>query len=497
MIKVHIRLSKSSNIGKLIILIGVLLLFPLLIIPFFPEDIIYAGTFIVPSLFSILLGLIICICSKPNENNMQAEEMIHRGNLTVLLAWGYSFLAGAMPFVLARKLTFIQALFEAVSGWTTTGLSTMDVTITPHIFLFHRSFMQFCGGLGFVMVMILFIQGKQAMNLYNAEGHPDKIMPNLRQTVRAIFAVYISCLIVGVIAYVLCGMPIFDSILHTMGALSTGGFSNMTDSIGAYHNIGIEAVTIVLMLIGTTNFALLLLLVRRKLGQVFRAGELRFLGALLLIFVPLTAISLTAGLYISFSEGLRQALFNIVSALSTTGYSTMSYMGWPQFALGVMILMMLIGGGIGSTAGGIKLSRVLIMLKATWQNVKSKVSAEHEIKTPFYYRAQGKTQITDSLIKSTAGFITSYLTIFIIGSLLLTVTAGASLTDAMFEFASSLGTVGLSIGITGTTTNSATLIVEICGMVLGRLEIFIVLTGIYSAFSVLFRKKKKPVSCSL
>lgn len=484
------RLSKCSNVGKLISLIGILLMFPLLVLPFYPQDAIYAVSFLIPALLSVVLGLCICLLSKLGEKNMYMGDVVHRGNLTVLVAWGYGFIAGAIPFVLAKKLTFVQALFEAVSGWTTTGLSTMDVTVTPHIFLFHRSFMQFCGGLGFVMVMILFVQGKQAMNLYNAEGHPDKIMPNLRETVRAIFAVYISCLLVGVIAYVLCGMPLFDSILHTMGALSTGGFSNMADSIGAYHSIAIESVTVILMLIGTTNFALILLLVRRKWKQAFRAGEFRLLGVILLIFVPLTALSLMFKLYISFGEGFRQALFNIVSALSTTGYSTMSYQGWPPFALGIMILMMLIGGGIGSTAGGIKLSRVLILIKSALHNVKSHIAPEHEVSTPFYYRAQGKTPITDSVLKSTTGFVTCYLCIFIAGSLLLTVTANVSLTDAMFEFASSLGTVGLSVGITGAGTNSATLIIEICGMILGRLEIFIVLTGIYSAVKVLFRSRK-------
>lgn len=484
------KLSQCSNLGKLISLVGILLLFPLLVLPFYPQDAKFASVFLIPASISIVLGLCVCLATKHSEKNLCLEDIVYRGNLTVLFAWGYGFIAGAMPFVLSNQLTFVQALFEAVSGWTTTGLSVMDVATTPSIFLFHRSFMQFCGGLGFVMLMILFIQGKQAMNLYNAEGHPDKIKPNLRETVRAIFTVYCACLFIGIIAYIMCGMPVFDSIIHTMGALSTGGFSNMPDSIGFYNSIAIEAVTIILMLIGTTNFALVLLLVRRKWRLAFRAGELRLLGVILLIFVPLTAMSLMFKLYISFGEGIRQAIFNIVSALSTTGYSTMSYQGWPPFALGVMILMMLIGGGIGSTAGGIKLSRVLILLKSALNNVKNHVAPEHEVSTPYYYRAQGKTLITESVLKSTTGFITSYICIFTAGSLLLTVTANVSLTDAMFEFASSLGTVGLSIGITGPTTNALTLIVEICGMILGRLEIFIVLTGIYSAFRLLFHKRK-------
>lgn len=483
-------LSKCSNVGKLTILVGILLLIPLLTLFFYPDETGYAVYFLIPSIASIVIGVTVCLFSRKNDEEKDNDETINRVNLTVLYAWIYACFAGAMPFFLAGQLDFVQSLFEAVSGWTTTGLSVIDVTRTPNIFIFHRSFMQFCGGLGFVMVMIVFIQSKLAMNLYSAEGHPDKISPSLQETARAIFNVYMVCLVIGTVMYVVCGMPVFDSILHTMGALSTGGFSNRLDSIGAYNSIPIEAVSIILMIIGTTNFAVLLLFVRRKFRQAFRASEVLFMGALLLIFVPLTALSLMPKLHIGFGEGVRQSLFNLVSALSTTGYSTMSYQGWPAFSIGIMILMMLIGGGIGSTAGGLKLSRVLIMLKSAWYTVRGKTAPEHEVSTPYYYRAQGKTPITESLVKSTAGFVTCYMVIFLTGSLLLTFTAGASLTDAMFEFASSLGTVGLSIGITNTTTNASTLIVEMLGMFIGRLEIFIPLTGFYSIFHLLFSRKK-------
>ena len=483
------RLANCNNIGKLTGLVGLLLLVPLLVLPFYPDEADNAVYFIVPAVFSVVLGLLVCVIFKKSDKNASIEELTARGNLTVLYIWIYACLIGAMPFFLSHRLTFVQALFEAVSGWTTTGLSVVDVSDTPQIFLFYRSFMQFCGGLGFVMVMIAFIQGKQSMDLYNAEGHPDKIMPNLRETVQVIFVVYIGCLVAGTIAYVICGMPVFDSIIHTMGALSTGGFSNRVDSIGTYNSVAIEGVTIVLMLIGTTNFAVLLLMLRRKFKQAFRTSELKFLGGLLLIFVPLTAFSLATNLYMSLGESFRQALFNIVSALSTTGYCTLSYQNWPGLALGAMILMMLIGGGLGSTAGGMKLTRVLILLKSGWNTVRSKLVSEHEVTTPYYYRVQGKTPITDSLVKSTSGFICCYLVIYIFGALAITVTAGVPLAEGMFEFASSLSTVGLSIGITGTATNAATLIVEICGMFLGRLEIYIVLTGFYSAFRMAFRKR--------
>lgn len=481
------RITRASNVGKLTALIGLLLLAPLLVLPFFPEDARFAAAFLIPGGASVLLGLALCLCVPARPLTMQ--EAAHHGNLLVLYIWLYGCMAGALPFVLGDRLTFVQALFEAVSGWTTTGLSVMDVTVTPPIFLFYRSFMQFCGGLGFVMIMMTFVQGRMGMVLYNAEGHPDKLMPTLRETVRTIVLMYMAFLTVGVGAYVLCGMPVFDAVLHTMGALSTGGFSNRAESIGAYHSAAIEGVTIFLMLVGTTNFAILLLIVRRKWRDAFRCSELRFLGVLLAVFVPITALVLMTGLYMTLGDGLRQALFNIVSALSTTGYATMSYAGWPQAAVGIMILMMLIGGGAGSTAGGIKLSRMLIMLKASLAELRQRVSPEHEVRTPFYVRAQGRTPIDSQLLRCTSGFVTLYLMIFAAGTLLLSVTERAPLADCMFEFASSLGTVGLSIGLTGPTTCAATLLVEIAGMLLGRLEIYLVFTGIGSAVFLCRQRK--------
>ncbi|MDF2537274.1 MAG: trkG 2 [Herbinix sp.] len=485
-----IYFTNSSNYGKLMMLIGILLFIPVTTLPFYPEESKYAVAFIIPSIISILLGILICRLIKQDDSTNHWQRVMQKGSLTVLFAWGFGFLAGAIPFIISGQLSFIQALFEAVSGWTTTGLSVMDVTVTPHIFLFHRSFMQFCGGLGFVLVMIMFVQGKQSMNLYNAEGHPDKLMPNLKKTVWTIFLMYVTLLFAGSFLYILLGMSPFDSLMHAMSALSTGGFSTMTDSIGAYHNIAIEALTILLMLIGTTNFAVLLLFLKRKFKQAQKVSEIRFLMILLIVCVPILALTLFYGLYLTVGESFRISLFNVVSALSTSGFSTTVYTNWPDFAIGILIILMLIGGGIGSTAGGIKLSRIYIMVRLTLDNIRKRLKPEHHVETLYYYKAQGKTSIDRTLSTDVTGFIACYLIIFAIGSLLLTVTENCSLKDAMFEFASSLGTVGLSVGLTGPATGAATLIIEIIGMILGRLEIFIVLIGIYSG--VLMLKEKKP-----
>lgn len=483
--------SECSNYGKLMIIIGFLVAMPLIVTFFFHTDTIYVYSFIIPSFASVFLGFLICLIrNHESSKSLEWKTSIQDSSLTVLFAWIWGIAVGAAPFVFSNQLTLLQAVFESVSGWTTTGLSVMDVSKTPKIFLFHRSFMQFCGGLGFVMMMIMLISGKQAMSLYNAEGHPDKLMPNLKRTGRIILLMYCSFLIFGSFLYILVGMNSFDAILHTMCALSTGGFSTRLNSIGEYNNILIETITIFLMLIGTTNFAVLLLLVKRKWLQVIRVSEVKFMFLLLIVFVPLTAISLSKGLNINMGESFRKALFDVSSALSTTGYSSMSYRSWPTFSIVVLILMMLIGGGMGSTAGGIKISRIYIMFRLALLNVKKRFSPLCKIESPYYFKAQGKTDIDYSLALDNIGFIVFYLLIFIIGTMLITLTSGCNLTDAMFEFASALGTVGLSIGITGPTTNSGTLIIEIFGMLLGRLEIFIVFIGIYSGILKLKQKVK-------
>ena len=318
--------SDSSSLGKLSILIGLFVVAPLIVLPWYPEDAKYTLSFLLPGGGSILLGLLLSIFGKKDtEVPTDWKSQMGRSSLTVLFAWGWGVLIGALPFVMGEQLRMIPALFEAVSGWTTTGLSAMDVSIVPTIYLFHRSFMQYCGGLGFIMMMIIFISNKQSMNLYSAEGHPDKIMPNIKKTVQAIFIIYNICLVLGSIAYRIAGMTWFDSICHCMCSLSTGGFSTKLMSIGEYNSLSIEIITIVLMLIGTTNFAALLLLARGKVRSFFRVSEVKFMFILLAVFIPPTAVSLAHGLNISLAEGFRKSAFDVVSALSTTGYSTMSY----------------------------------------------------------------------------------------------------------------------------------------------------------------------------
>ena len=239
--------------GKLILLIGVLLLFPLFVIPFYPDETGYILSFAVPALASIGIGVVVCLFRRrPHDSLHVWQSSMQQGSLPVLFAWCYGIAAGAVPFVIGGQMGVVHALFESVSGWTTTGLTVADVTKLPQIFLFHRSFMQYCGGLGFIMMILLLVGGKQAASLFNAEGHPDRLMPNIKKTSQTIFLLYNGFLVIGTVLYVIFGMSVFDAICHTMSALSTAGFTTQANSIASYASFPIEAITILLMLISST-----------------------------------------------------------------------------------------------------------------------------------------------------------------------------------------------------------------------------------------------------
>jgi len=477
------------------LLIGLLISAPLAVVPFYPEEALYIPSFLVPSLISIALGFAVSLHSTPKEKLVvELQSPLQRSSLPVMFAWCFAFFAGAIPFQTGGQLSFIHSMFESVSGWTTTGLTVVNVAATPHIFLFHRAFMQYCGGLGFIIMIAMLVQDKQNMILYIAEGRPDRIMPSLKKTSQIIFLLYSCFLVIGTLAYWLFGMKMFDAVCHTMSALSTAGFTTQAESIGQYGSLPIEIITVVLMLIGSTNFAILLLLVKRKFRKVLQVSEVRFMIGLLLAFVPLAAFSLMYKTGLSFGESLMNSLFGIVATFTTTGYSTMNYALWPPFALGLLMVLMIIGGSSGSTAGGVKLIRIYLLIRITKENVRSRLSSPRQISEPTYCQIQGKTPIDNALINDTVGFIVCYMGVFIVGTLLLTLTADCSLFDAMFEFASAFGTVGISNGLTSATSSFFSLIILMFGMILGRLEVFIVFIGIFSGAYLLKQHIQRIIS---
>lgn len=473
--------DEGSAIGKLMIIIGGLILVPLLVLPFFPNETKYAMDFIIPGVTSLVLGFLIATKFQMKEPIAWKDSRRYTAQI-VIFAWLYGILIGALPFVLSGELPFLRAIFEATSGWTTTGLSTVDVVTLPKIFLFHRSFMQYAGGLGFVMVVITILQGKYSMSLYDAEGHPDRLRPNIKSTVSIIIKMYSAFLVIGTGLYMLVGVSFFDSLNHAMCALSTGGFSTKLMSIGEYDSVAVEMVTVLLMIIGTTNFGVLLMMVEGKWKKAWQVSEMRFLVILTVILVAIATISLAQGTEFTWARSLREGFFNVVSAYSTSGFATADYTTWPTVTFAVVTVSMLIGGGIGSTAGGLKLTRVYLLVRVTWMNIKKRFMPKNQVQVASYYNVSGKQVIDDEVISETFGYFGLYFIIYFFGTVIIALNSNVNFGHAMFEFASCLSTVGLSAGVTTPDTPALTLIVEIIGMFLGRLEIYIALVGFHLTF---------------
>lgn len=456
-------------IGSITLLVSIFLLLPLLVLPNYKTEIQYMTCFVIPALISGILGVIF----RSNLKHQTDKYLtIKEAGVIVVVSWLIAIIFSAIPFVLSNQLNLVQALFESVSGWTTTGLSVVDVTKTPKIFLLWRSTMQFFGGAGFAVIMLSAIIGPSGTGLYNAEGRADRLLPNITKSTKMIMSIYTAYTFAGIILYIFAGMPWFDAIIHAFSALSTGGFSSQSGSIGTYNNLSIELITIILMILGTTNFAAHYVLLKGNVKLFFKIGEVKIMLFLIAFFVPLVSFLSLNELYQSLGSGIRIGTFEVVSALSTTGYSIVSYSNWNSFSIFCIILLMLIGGGTGSTAGGIKLYRIHILYKSLTWNIQQFFLPKNIVRENFVYRPEGKYYIKDKHISEISSFFIIYLMIYAVGVMVFLL-YGYSLQDAMFEFASSLGTVGLSIGATSPGSPVLVLLTQMAGMILGRLEIFV------------------------
>lgn len=399
----------------------------------------------------------------------------HQDALIVVLSWVLAIVFCAVPFMMTGKYDFTQAVFECTSGWSTTGLSVVDVTRCPRIFLLYRSVMLFFGGVGLVLVMVSVLSDRHGMRLYSAEGHSDRLLPNLVKSARMIIAIYMGYILSGTLLYMFFGMDWFDALNHSIAALSTGGFSTKAESIGYYDSFGIELVTIVLMLLGCTNFLAHLYLIRGRFLTFFRYCEVRFQLMICGFFTPVMAVLLLyAGLSGNVGQGFRDGLFQVVTALTTTGFQTVdSFAAFSSPLLLVMTLLMLVGGGTGSTAGGIKQIRVWIALKSLYWSMRSRISRKRTVYSDSIQKLNGKEFLTAQGRLDTLEFIGIYLSVFMLGTMVLCM-CGFDIGDSMFEFASALGTVGLSVGITSYDASPVVLWTETAGMFVGRLEIYVV-----------------------
>jgi trk system potassium uptake protein TrkH len=450
------------------------LLLPLLALPFYPQEASLAWGFLLPAGALAALGALLWRRFNPREAVTLSWQ---EGAVVVLLAWIGAIVAGAAVFMLTHGLNFTQAVFEATSGWTTTGLSVIDVTQASHLVLLLRSVLQGAGGAGLAIIMLSTLAGPVGAGLSSAEGRSDQLAPHVRRSASLVLALYAGYAIVGTLALRAAGMSLFDAINHSLGAVSTGGFSTRTASIGYWDSAGLEAVTIVLMVFGNLNFLTSWAFFRGKFRAVLRNGEVRVMAVLFPIAAIIVLASVAGAVYVSLGKAVRVAIFEVVSAGTTTGFSTVGYLDWPTLPVLVLILLMLTGGGTGSTAGGIKQYRMYVLFRALGWELQRRLLPRTAVTTHALWVGEQRRYLDNAQIRDTAIFVFLYFSAFFVGTGILAA-YGYSFRDSLFEFASSLGTVGLSIGVTTSGAPAGVLWTETAGMFLGRLEFYAVVVAV-------------------
>lgn len=414
---------------------------------------------------------------KPRRLDIFAKD----GLFIVGMAWITFSLLGALPFYFTGSInSYVNAVFETVSGFTTTGSTILtDIESLPNGILFWRSFTHWIGGMG-VLVFVLAIiplAGSRSMNIMKAEvpgPTVDKLVPKTKQTAKILYFIYVGLTILQVIFLVAGKMPLFDSILTSFSTAGTGGFSNKNNSIAYYDSAYVDGVVTVFMILFGINFNLFYLALLKKFKRIFKSEELRTYIAIIAVSTLLITFNIR-GMYPSFLKAFRYASFQVATIITTTGFMTADFNVWPMFSKAILLLLMIVGACAGSTGGGLKVSRVLIMVK----HIKC------EIKRLLHPRAMvsvkiDKKTVETSVISSVLAYLLVYFSLIVISFLLISINE--------FDFETSLtsvitciNNVGPGLGaIVGPTGNFSSFsdfskIILCFDMLLGRLEIFPIL----------------------
>ena len=456
---------------------GTTILFPLIALIAYPEEIKLAWGFLIPGLFLVIIGLLLWFQLKHSSTSLS----IQAGSIILVLSWLTAIAFGTIPFVSVSGLNFTQAVFESTSGWTTTGLSVIDVSQTSHLILLYRSTIQLVGGAGFAIVALSAMIAPAGMAIATAEGRSEQLVPNVRRSAKLVLNIYTGYVAVGIVALRLAGMNWFDAVNHAFAALSTGGFSTRATSVGYWDSPAIEAVTIFLMLLGTLNFLTSYLLLTARLKAVLRNSEVKLQAFVIPICLAILLLGVTSKLALTLNKALRVTLFATITALSTSGFSTVSYTNWNSLGWLVLIVLMLIGGGTGATAGGIKQFRVYALYKGIIWEVRRQLLPKDAVTEPDVWQGETRYFLSDRQLRQISMFVFLYLGIYLAGSAIIAA-YGYSLPESLFEYASALSTVGLSVGVTSPDAPVGLLWTEILGMFLGRLEFFPIFVGLIGLY---------------
>ncbi len=460
--------------GFLLIFLGLCMCLPPCIALYYGEH--SAMSFCYGIAITILSGICLILTCPSTDRQISHRD----GFIIVSLGWVLAAFFGSLPFVFDTTfLTFTDAYFETVSGFTTTGATVLtNIEILPKSILFWRSMIQWLGGMGIILfsIAILPLLGIGGMQLYKAEVPGpvvEKIKPRIAETARSLWKVYIALSLAEVVLLWVAGMNLFDAVCHTFTTMATGGFSTKNKSIESFNNPYIEIIIIVFMFTAGVNFALHYRVFHGKFKSLITDKEFIFY----VLFLLTATLLVTASLYSYYgspADSLRYALFQATSIMTTTGYSTANFELWPLFPKFLLLILMFVGGCAGSTGGGIKCIRILLLMKRCYRELFFMVHP-HAV-SPVKI---GRRSVPENVLRGLTGFVILYLLIFLLGSLAMSL-FGLDFMTAVSCVAASLGNIGPGLAGVGPYENF--LFIPMLGkwilivlMLLGRLEIFTLL----------------------
>ncbi len=440
------------------------------------KDTVYC--FLISMAVILLISGILALLSKGSRGSFRAKE----GFVAVGSSWLLMSLLGCLPFWLSREIpSYIDALFEMVSGFTTTGASILsDVEALSHSLLYWRSFSHWVGGMGVLVFLLAIIpmSGKNegfTMHLLRAESPgPDvgKLVPKMRQTALVLYLTYIVLTLINFLFLIVGDMPLFDAVCTAFGTAGTGGFGIKNDSMAGYSPY-LQNVTTIFMLLFGINFSCFYLLLLRQVRAVFRDEELRMYLCLVGVSILLITLNIS-GLYESIGEALRHAAFQVSSIITTTGYSTANFDLWPSFSKGILLMLMLLGACAGSTGGGLKCARALLLLKSLRRNL-AQILRPNQVKV---VRVNERV-VDERILSNTNAYLSAYVVILILSFLLISID-GFSITTNLSAVLACFNNVGPGLDTVGPICNFSQFsifskLILIVDMLAGRLEIFPIL----------------------
>lgn len=430
------------------------------------------SAFVISGLICLIIGIILQMVSVENKNIKIREALA-----IVSLGWIFISIFGALPLIISKSVpTFVDAFFEMVSGFTTTGSTIINnVEILPPGILFWRSFSHWIGGMGILVftVAILPAMGVGSYQIFKAESPgpiKDRIVPRIKDTAKILYIFYIGMTLLEIIVLKIGGLNLFESIVNTFGTVGTGGFSTRNQSIGAYNSSYITNTISIFMILSAINFSLYYELFKGNWKKLIKNEELRLFSFIVVVSVTLITLDLGGNIF----NSLKDALFQVSSIISTTGYSTVDFNKWSSFSKSILFLLIFIGGCAGSTAGGIKNIRILVLLKI----IKREVYKIFHPRAVIHVKVNGKV-LSPDIITSIMGFFVLYISLFVIGTIIISL-EGIDLVSSSSAVASSLGNIGPGFGLVGPAqtfgqfSNFSKVFLSFL-MLVGRLEIFTVL----------------------